>query len=386
MNSPFVFNRPLTPTEMLGRNAESNWLSGNLVKGQHSLVWDHPRTGKTTLINHALDRVRKSANQTVTCTLNCYNFVSFHSMLASMANALFHTLAGSTYGDWCQLVNRTLPVCHPEVSVQHLQEQENLQLSFPNALTREAEEELLMFPEQITAATGKKLILVFESFHHVLSVAPAGELTRLAKAWRQHTGVTYLLCGCGTCASSQTSAYSLLFGPKKPFFKFAEQIVPERIDEKEFADHIVRNFSKAGRVISKDFAERIYRNMDGHPFYTQQFADICFSNTQGYMNEPMFINGMKEMLDQHQSTFERICGDLSLPQIHFLHALAQGVEQFSAAGTLTAYHLNSSANVFRVRDALEHKEIIEIRRKKPCFIDPLFKLWFTERFCLTYWI
>lgn len=390
MNSPFIFNKPLSAIDALGRNSEVNWLATNLIKGHNSLVWGHPKTGKTTFINQALALVRKNENQTVTCAISCYNSISFQSLLANIANSLFKTFAGITYSDWTQLIDNTLPVTHPEVTVLYQPEQEQ-QLLFKNLTADNPSidasiKELLMLPQRMANAKDKKVILVFESFHNILKIATASQLTSLAKAWQSQVNVTFVLCGNGTCAPSQTSAFNHLFTSKKPFYKFAEQIELGQVDEKDFTDYMVRNFSKAGRVISKDFAERIYRSMEGHPFYTQQFADICFSNTQGYMSEPMYVNGLKEMLDQHQSEFELVCESLSTPQIQFLHALTDQVEQFSANEVLNLYGLNSSANVFRVRDALERKEIIETIRKKPCFIDPLFKMWFKERFCHTFWI
>ncbi|MDD2824139.1 MAG: hypothetical protein PHR05_02965, partial [Bacteroidales bacterium] len=108
--------------------------------------------------------------------------------------------------------------------------------------------------------------------------------------------------------------------------------------------------------------------------------------TKGYMNDTMYLNGMQELLDIFQQPFESVCQDLTNPQIFFLRALSDGVEQFSSRDVLQKYSLNSSANVYRVRDALEKKAIIETVRKKPSFIDPLFKLWFKERFCKTYWM
>ena len=104
------------------------------------------------------------------------------------------------------------------------------------------------------------------------------------------------------------------------------------------------------------------------------------------MNETMFLDGTNELFEIFRYSFEHTCQDLHTQQIHFLRAMAAGEEQLCSQEVLQKYFLYSSAHVYRAREALEKKEIIKIVRKKPQFVDPLFKLWFTERFMKTYWI
>ncbi|HHV02878.1 MAG: hypothetical protein WCQ69_06705 [Bacteroidales bacterium] len=387
MNSPFLFNRPLQASEVLGRTAEADWLASNLLKGQHSVIWDNPKTGKSSLINKVLMQIRKSGEDPIICRLSCFNIRSERSLYATVANSLFRCVAG-TLGEWEQLAATLLPAGNPEISVPRLHDQ-GFSLFFPQELTDEASRELARFPHSLALHMKRPVILVIESFHTLIQssgIASRPLCQRLAMLWKSMNNVTFLISGCGSILSSGYSVFRELFDSRRPFHGFAEHIPLGAIEEKEFTDYIIRCFSKAGRVISRDYAEMIYRKMEGHPYYIQYFADICFSNTKGYMNDAMYLNGMEELLDIFQQPFERICQDLTNPQIFFLHALTDGVEQFSSREVLHKYLLNSSANVYRVRDALEKKAIIEIIRKKPRFIDPLFKLWFKERFCQTYWL
>lgn len=378
MNTPFLYTRPLQPNEMLGRTSGTNWLASNLQKGQHTVIWDHPKTGKSSLINKALSHIEKMDKAPVVCRLSCFNIRSENSFYAACANALFHQVA-NTLGEWEDLIQRLLPACSPQVFIPRFQEEE-MALLFENPLEEEAVEELAVFPERLTNHLNKQIILVLDSFH-TLDISK-----RMIRLWKKMKGVTFLFCGTGSVHSSGFSIYRQLFGYGMPFHKFAEYIPLEDIEEKEFTDYIIRNFAKAGRVISKDFAEMITRKMEGHPYYVQCFADICFSNTKGYMNESMFLNGLEELLEIFRQPFEYICQGLSTPQIHFLRALADNEEQLCSQEVLNKYNLGSSAHVSRVRSALEKKNIIEIVRKKPRFIDPLFSLWFRERFNKTYWI
>ena len=64
-----------------------------------------------------------------------------------------------------------------------------------------------------------------------------------------------------------------------------------------------------------------------------------------------------------------------------IKAALEGVVKFTSADVLDKYKLNSSANVSRLKEALAKKEIMTFNEKLPAtFLDPLFKLWFTNYF------
>lgn len=387
MNSPFIVTRPLQASEVLGRTAGTDWMASNLLKGQHSVVWDNPKTGKSSLINKVLMQIRKAEQDPVICRLSCYNIRSENSLYAATANALIGSVTG-TLGEWEKITNDLLPHSRPGIFFPRIHEQE-FALTFDTTPDEEGFAELARFPGEFAAYLKKPIIMVMESFHTLVPAfgnVARSIFQRIVNTWKNTDDVTFLISGCGSVTSAGYSVYRELFDRRKPFHGLAEYIPLEIIEEKEFSDYIIRNFAKAGRVISRDFAEMIYRKMEGHPYYVQYFADLCFSNTKGYMNEMIYLNGMEELMEIFRQPFEIICRDLTTSQIYFLRALTDGVEQFSSREVLEKYMLNSSANVYRVKNALEKKSIIEIVRKKPRYIDPLFKLWFKERYCRTYWI
>jgi hypothetical protein len=72
---------------------------------------------------------------------------------------------------------------------------------------------------------------------------------------------------------------------------------------------------------------------------------------------------------------------LSPSQLNYMRAVIDGIDRFSSAESLAVYKLHSSANIARVREALEKKESMEFgTTNKPACIDPVFELWFRRRY------
>ena len=67
----------------------------------------------------------------------------------------------------------------------------------------------------------------------------------------------------------------------------------------------------------------------------------------------------------------------SLISLDLSEASIDGVKKFASSEILETYNLNSSANVVRIKDALQKKEVIAIDSDdKVRILDPLFEYWF----------
>ena len=85
---------------------------------------------------------------------------------------------------------------------------------------------------------------------------------------------------------------------------------------------------------------------------------------------------LNSMISVHEPRFVSIVNDLTDFQLSLMRAVLDGVVKFSASDIIEKYHLNSSANVRRVKDALKKKEVITFNEKdEPVVMDPLFEFW-----------
>jgi hypothetical protein len=87
------------------------------------------------------------------------------------------------------------------------------------------------------------------------------------------------------------------------------------------------------------------------------------------------------MIALNEPRFMIMVNDLTDHQLSLLVAVLDGVVRLSASEVIEKYHLNSSANVRRVKDALRKKEIITFNEKdEPVIMDPLFEYWVSNHY------
>ena len=97
------------------------------------------------------------------------------------------------------------------------------------------------------------------------------------------------------------------------------------------------------------------------------------------MTPDIFESAVVELLNQNTMLYLRYAEELSAYQLNFLQAIADGVHsEFTKAAILQQYQLGTAANVKRLKEALENKELIDINDKNVTFNDPVFRLWFKE--------
>ncbi len=373
MDSPFIFTQPVVGEQFIGRKDELDWLAANLANAQHTVLMAPPLCGKRSLLTNALIQAQKQQAFRY-CALDLFNIRDTFTFYTALAGKALKAVC-STSDEWESAVRQLLPLTQPRITISETRQNE-ISLLFDEPLSAEAVHELIHFPEQLACWKDLRLIIGIYEFQNIAQFDHSLAFQKkLSADWKQHNRVGYLLCG------SRKNAMKALVAEKTPFHKFGEVLSLDKLDAKLSADYIVKAFSKSGRVISREFAERLYHIVSGHPYYVQLLSHLCWLNTKGYVIETVIGKTMEDLYDFNERVFRWTTDNLSESQLNYLRAAIDGVDRYSAAETLAQYKLHSSANVARVREALEKKEILEFgKNNKPLFIDPVFEQWFHWRY------
>jgi hypothetical protein len=165
-----------------------------------------------------------------------------------------------------------------------------------------------------------------------------------------------------------------------PFYKFGDVIYLDKIAPKFLETFIKDSFSKTGKTIKEEHTGKIIDCVKCHPYYTQQLSHLVWIDTDegASVTGEILDRAIDQLLSQNSLLYQREIETLSNIQVNLLKAVSDGIEQLSSAEVIREYKLGSSANVTKIKRALEKKEVIDTFNKKIAFIDPVFELWFKK--------
>jgi len=190
------------------------------------------------------------------------------------------------------------------------------------------------------------------------------------KMFLSKQNVRYILTG------SMVNAMKTIFEERKLFASMTTIIEFPHIERSLIARYVINSFLSYGRVIENAEALEICAISGGKISIVDQLCAVCFSQPAGYINRTIVNQARDRIICRNEPYFRHIMADLTTNQISFLKAVLDGVVKFSSAEIMDTYKLNSSANVFRIKDALKKKEVISFNSDDtPKIQDPLFEYW-----------
>ena len=164
-----------------------------------------------------------------------------------------------------------------------------------------------------------------------------------------------------------------------PFYKFGDLMFLDKIAEADWIPYIVGQFKKTGKLISKELASEIVHKVDAHPYYVQQLSHQVWLRTEGTCTAETVATAHANIIDQMRLLFSNLLDSLTPKQINFLHAVVDGVENFSSKTILDKYELGTSANIKNLRKAMLQRDLIDVLPGKTEIQDPIFAAWLKQQ-------
>ena len=372
METNFPYAQYVTGRNFVGRRSDVTLLGNLLTQGEHVVLSEPPKTGKTSLIQQTLYSLRVKGVTFTVGQFSALNIRTPQDFVLRLGSTLLR-MAGTTPAEFADLSRRFLEGTH-FVFDPVAYEAEGRVLSLTWDLEAADVAAIMSLPFRLAQERGDRIILIIDEFQCLTALddpdAILRPLSNSLKENRDNRRFSYVFAGSGVNAMKTIFRGSLLF------HRLVERVKLSPVDEIEMADHIYRGFTSAGKVVEKELLQGACRLFRGHLWYINHFASICDGMTRGYLMEPGLVDALASLISVHEPRFVDMMSGLTTHQVNLLKATVEGVTRFSSAEVIRQYGLNSSANVKRVKDALMKKEVLEFDEDdKPTIIDPLFEYW-----------
>ena len=375
MDTPFVYDGYVTGKNFVGRKLECTIMSNLLEAGEQICMYEPPKSGKMSVIQQTLYGMRAAGKQFSVAWVNLFNVRTIYDFLKRFGTAVIKPLY-STPTEYADVVSRYLSGTHFLFDQARFASHEEIVCL--NWQPDEYDiEQMLRMPFRIAEDRGVPCYVVIEEFQNLMRAKDLDfeivfhALEKILS--ERNRAASYIMTG------SQVNAMKYIFAEKKYFYRLAEHVELQDIEDKDIIEHIIRGFRMSGKVIERDLVIGACKLFRSNMWYLNHFVSICDSMSRGFLNEGILMEALKTIISVNEPRFLSIVNDLTDHQLSLMRAVIDGVVKFSASDVIDKYGLNSSANVRRVKDALKKKEVLTFNDKdEPVILDPLFEYWITK--------
>lgn len=373
-DSPFIYGTTVSDNSFTNRENESAKLLSNLLNGINTTIISPRRWGKSSLVEKVVGSISKNHNNKRTIIIDLFSVGSQEEFLELFAKEVIKA-SSSKWEEWMSSGKAFFQRLIPKLSVG-IDPNSDFTVRFDWEELRKNVDEILNLPETIAQKKGIEFIICLDEFQNLASFSGYPEFEKKLRAyWQRHKSVTYCIYG-----SKRHMMTDIFNNPAKPFYRFGDIILLQKIETTSWISFIKKGFSTTGKSINSVAAEMIPKLMKNHSWYVQQLAHYTWNNTQDIATIAELNSALRELVNANSPLYQKEIENLSSTQVHFLKAVCMGETQFTSTIVMQKYLLGTPRNVSKNKTVLINADIIHEVNKKFEFVDPAFELWFNKQF------
>ena len=274
--SLFPTDEPVAPAQMIGRAEDVGRIASAMAAGQSLRVIAPRRTGKTTVCDAALDRLR--ADGWYAASVDLMHPSGAAGLAQDISRALldcrpqFHRALSEVRHIWARLGDRVRAQAVVDLG-------DGISIAFgsksPPPDPGAALEEALSLPQRLAEKDGRPVALFIDELQELAApAAPFGDPERLQARMRaifQRSDRVSLLF-----AGSLEHAMRQVFGPNAPLGGFGGSYALSEITAREWEEGLAGRFDQAEIAADSGPVERLVELGAGHPRATMLVAAEAF--------------------------------------------------------------------------------------------------------------
>jgi hypothetical protein len=168
--------------------------------------------------------------------------------------------------------------------------------------------------------------------------------------------------------------------PSKPFYRFGDIMLLQKIQTTKWISFITESFKNTGKQIDETIAEAIPLVMKNHSWYVQQLSHYVWNLTFKKATIAEFNTALNELIQANSPLYQKEVETISVTQLNLLKAVAKGENQLTSTAVMQKYHLGTPRNVSKNKIILINNDIIHKLNQQFEFVDPAFELWFKKQY------
>jgi AAA+ ATPase superfamily predicted ATPase len=373
-DSPFIYGITVSEHSFTNRELECAKLQSNLLNGINTTIISPRRWGKSSLVEKVISEISKTDKNTKTVIIDLFSVGSEEEFLESFAREIIKA-SSSKWEDWMSSGRDLFKKLIPKFSIG-IDPNTDFSLSFDWEELKRNSDEVLNLPEMIAQSKGIKFIICLDEFQNLSSFNEFLKFEKKLRAyWQRHKLVTYCLYG-----SKRHMMTDIFNNPAKPFYRFGDIMLLQKIETKKWIAFICNGFANTGKQIDKNIAVTIPSLMKNHSWYVQQLAHYTWNLTESKATINEVNTALKELINANSPLYQKEVESISHTQLNLLKAVTKGEIQFTSAAVMQKHALGTPRNVSKNKTILINSDMIHEVNGVYEFVDPAFELWFKKQY------
>ncbi|MGH7609345.1 MAG: AAA family ATPase [Candidatus Dormibacteria bacterium] len=364
--SPFIFDGPVPPEEVLGRDRELAALRKRAQVGRFTLLYAPRRYGKTSLIGRLrADAERAGAMAVVIVDLEgCQTLEDLTRRIGDAYERLPRTRAGQLIRAGALALRAVQPTVTTPIG--------SVTLAGPPPATTILER-LLRLPRDAAEKTRTRVLVVFDEFQAVAAIANADSVLR-SQIQHQRQHVSYLFSG-----SERHLLLGIFSDHARPLYGQAEQLHLGPLPGDAAVAMVAGKFASTKRDPGAALA-LLVEAAQGHPQRLALLADSLWHATPpgATADESSWNLALTRALQATQAEFLALDAALSVAQRKVVRLLAWGQPPSGAAAARLDL---AKSSAIKALETLVNRSIAFPRNPEGTsqLIDPLLAIWVRQR-------
>lgn len=373
-NSPFIYGRTVSREGFINRKDEIKKLYDNLSGGINTALISPRRWGKSSLVEKITADLAGSDKNIKVALVDLFTVSTSAQFLEKFAREIIRA-SSPKWQDWVKSAGTFFKMVVPKIVVGN-DPANDFSISFDWQELKKNEDEIINLAETVALKKNLKMIVCLDEFQNIAHFSDFSEFEKKLRAvWQRQKNVTYCIYG-----SKRHMMNDIFNNPSKPFYRFGDIMLLEKIEGEDWIKFITGSFRKTGKSISAGDAQGIARLMQNHPWYVQQLSHYTWNRTTEQANTDTVEIALNELINTNTPFYQSETGSLSATQINLLKAVASSETRLTSVEVMGKYKLGTPRNVAKNRDFLIKNDIIQAGRSGFEFVDPAFELWFRQCF------
>ena len=372
--NPFIITGEYISSEYFcDRERDTSTIESNVVNGRNTVLISSRRMGKTGLISHFLSQPGINAGYR-SFLIDLYSTNSLQEMVMMLSREIIRkskTTGERVLESFVDVVKSLRPgVKMDPVTGQLVFDLSLGEISHP----LESIEEIFEYLE----ASPQPCIVAIDEFQQIADYPEKNTLALLRTYVQRCRKTSFIFAG-----SKRRMMEKLFNSPSEPFYQSCVPLYLEAIEKDAYFRFAEKHFHNAGRSLTEECFEELYRTFDGHTWYVQRILNEMYASNEAVLTPVQYHEALDYVIKLGEKAFEEQFRTYSNSHKQLLIAIAK--EGKAAAITSMAFvrkhALKSPSTVQSSARQLYDAEVITREENSYYISNRLFSMWIRENYC-----